>query len=184
MKEKEKEEKFIFKALPIKPGILERKTLAVKKATKKALTVPKPFHFKIEERIPERPKKITKKVAANSQGASTTTFRARPLPDFARHHSSLAQPTRKPLTQPKPFHLKTTELASSPRPVRIAHASESIKSRPTTTVPTQKKRATTTPKPFNFTTVVRVPSPNNKQGPSASPKAMAYSPERVKSKKP
>mmetsp|Transcript_9897 Transcript_9897/g.14766 ORF Transcript_9897/g.14766 Transcript_9897/m.14766 type:complete len:1209 (+) Transcript_9897:193-3819(+) len=175
----EEKEKQAFKALPIMTGILEHKTVGIPKVQKKATTVPKPFRLQTDERIPDNKPQKTKKEDDNSQ--QPTTFRARAVPNFSRLQSNMQRPRVVKKTKPQPFQLKTDEIALSPRNVRISKASKDIKeSLPSTTQP-PKKRVITTPKPFNFTQVVRVSSPS-KQRPDSNSKPFAV--ERVKSTKP
>ncbi len=171
-------EKYEFKALPIMSGVLEQKPLGVRKVQKKAPTVPKPFRLQTDERIPDNKPQRTKKEEKSTQ---STTFRARPVPDFSRLQSTMQRSRVSKKTTPQPFQLKTEEIALSPRRVRISNASESLKKSSSSTTQAPKKRVITTPKPFNFTQVVRVSSPSRER---VAPSTKAFSYDRIKSPKP
>jgi len=137
-----------FKAAPIMRGVLEKSTsrYGVPKIVKKALTTPKPFHLRSDERC----QKAAENDRFESQHAPSFVFHARPLPDFSRNQSM--RQSKKAVTIPMPFNLRTSDKSSSPRRMRISMASETIQNQQLLS-PTQvcKKRSFTVPKPSSPT---------------------------------
>ncbi|GFH49101.1 hypothetical protein CTEN210_05577 [Chaetoceros tenuissimus] len=171
-----------------------------KSKEKRRLTVPKPFHLRTDERANFGPTKDHTSPSGYRLHGETTptsqdekaifTFKARPVPDFSKANIGTRQVKARKLTEPRPFHLETSQRAHSPRHTKENGEGAQVgkpqdftfKARP---VPdfskpsaTSKKpisvRKLTEPKPFHFETSQRIHSPKTPTSQDGKPKVFTF----------
>ena len=169
----------IFKAAPIGPGVLSKTSnskasggvLGIPKVPKKTLTTPTPFRLRSNERSAL---KVANTKKDDDEG-SKSSFRARPLPNMTKKPTSI-NISKKRLTNPKPFNLRSEERKGSHQ------ATLSLSNSPLASPNSRKRRTLTEPKPFNLRMDKRIPFPPSPPKRSAASRVKEPATKRVSTK--
>jgi len=113
-----------FRARPV-PNF-SRQSMPARPVSARSLTVPKPFRFASNERALSFSRESSSTFSRESSSMSnrsenkedmpsSSTFRARPVPNFSRQSMPTGTVSARSLTIPKPFHLTTNNRTNSPR---------------------------------------------------------------------